>query len=199
MPQLSSWGLENQRFRPLAFSPWGGAPIGGRPACWQASSGGSEAEGANPQHPQAPSVTPFWPPEPPAARYGIPPAHAFPRYETLDRTFSPLSMNDTRSMKTGPGTPAAGYAGRPRPDFSLPINQTPYPAPLTPSISRYEIPLDRSAPCSISLLLTAPSLGATLNLQPNIRSGSSWPRAERAAGPAADRRNLTWVMPAEGP
>ena len=162
---------------------------------------------ANPQHPQAPSVTPFSPPEAPSARYGTAATYTFPRYKTVDRTFTLLSMNDERSMKSGPDTPSAEYAGRPGPGFSLPFHQTPYLAAPIPSILRYGKPLDRSAPCSnapmppcsISFLLTAPSAGATLNLQPNIRSGSSWPRAERAAGPAADRRNLTWVMPAEGP
>jgi hypothetical protein len=127
---------------------------------------------------------------------------------SADHTRQPRARSPRRNL--GPGGEVGQAAPLPpfRPSTHLPSSEPALPARLrrerspTGQLSgwcRAVLLLPRSfAPLLSHPALTLPLGDGTLNLQPNIRSGSSWPRAERAAGSAADRRNLIWVIPAKG-
>lgn len=89
------------------------------------------------------------PPKSALARYGALASSTYPRYEMLDRTFSPLSLNVAPSRKGGPSLRRLKYTSDPGSSFFAPNDQTPYLAAPTPSILRYGKPFDRTlhTPC----------------------------------------------------
>ena len=118
---------------------------------------------------QGPSVTPLWPPESAAARYRTVASSTNRRYKTVDRTYTPLSMNVEPSNKSGPNTPAPDTPGPQREFFRLhsikpricspslhQIPDTKNPLivrPPAPMLHCSIAPLLHRLPCSIAPLL----------------------------------------------